>query len=359
MSRLIRDNCGRKAVVLALLAGGVLALVADVGWTAGKPTYSSTRKGRRKVTPNKQTAAKPFTLKSLTSKTLGGRQFWGDVAYFHDWRIQKNTFFGQYRLLDGNDERHCSGTLQACRNELAAICKKRKLPAMNGKAVILAHGIIRSSKSFRGMRDELQKQGYLVIGFDYPSTQISITEAAQHLASVIESLEGIEQIDFVVHSMGGLVVRAYLAKHADKRIKRMVMMGVPNLGAKMADQLKKNPLYKLFYGPAGQQLVSSDDGLIAKLPTPKFEFAIIAGGKGTINGYNPIIPGDDDGTVQVASTRLPGAADFMTVRCLHSFLMFNDEAVASTVRFLDTGRLRAKGEPHPIPRPKKSADAPK
>ena len=33
-------------------------------------------------------------------KTLGGRQLWGDVAVFHDWRIQKNILTGHYRLLD-------------------------------------------------------------------------------------------------------------------------------------------------------------------------------------------------------------------------------------------------------------------
>ena len=339
-------------MTVALLACGLLIVTANSGRSAGKPTYSSTVKSRRNVKPKKQSTAPPLTLKSLTAKTFGGRQFWGDVAYFHDWRIQKNVFFGQYRLLDGDDERHCSGTLEECQAELAVIRKKRNLPPMKGKAVILAHGIIRSSKSFGSMREELEKQGYLVVGFDYPSTQISITDAAEHLASVVESLEGIEQIDFVVHSLGGLVVRAYLAKQTDKRIQRMVMMGVPNRGAKMADHIQTNLLYKLFYGPAGQQLGSGEDGLIAKLPTPKFEFAMIAGSKGTINGYNPLVPGDDDGTVSITSTRLPGAADFLTVRCLHSFLMFNDTAVAATVRFLETGRLREKGEPHPIPRPK-------
>jgi hypothetical protein len=94
--------------------------------------------------------------------------------------------------------------------------------------------------------------------------------------------------------------------------------------------------------------------LIAKLPTPKFEFAIIAGARGAPGGFNPLVPGDDDGTVAVASTRLPGAKDFVTVNCIHSFLMSNKHVVDYTVRFIQEGRLRKEGPRQPIP---KSPDA--
>ncbi|MDQ3332895.1 MAG: hypothetical protein M3552_19970, partial [Planctomycetota bacterium] len=84
-------------------------------------------------------------------------------------------------------------------------------------------------------------------------------------------------------------------------------------------------------------------------PTPEFEFAVIAAGKGNEAGYNPLISGDDDGTVTVASTRLPGATDFLQVNgLLHSFLMFDNRVIDATVRFLDEGRLRKDEEPEPI-----------
>ena len=41
-------------------------------------------------------------------KTLGGMQFWGDVAYFQGYRIQHNVFFKQHRLLDPKNHRHAS-----------------------------------------------------------------------------------------------------------------------------------------------------------------------------------------------------------------------------------------------------------
>jgi pimeloyl-ACP methyl ester carboxylesterase len=288
-------------------------------------------------------------LEKIPMKTLGGRQLWADVLHFHDWRIQQCHLDGHYRLLDGNDVRHASGTLDECRSRLDEIRREQKLPPMNGKAVILVHGIVRSSKSFHRMSSVLRDAGYHVIGFDYPSTRIEIPASAEYLHQVIESLEGIDEINFVVHSMGGLVVRAYLSQHKDPRIGRMVMLGVPNQGARMASLLEKNVLYRTLYGPAGQQLVEDPNGLIATLPTPDFEFAIIAGVRGNEQGYNPLIAGDDDGTISLECTRLPGAADTLYVTAMHSFLMNNPEVIAATQQFLKTGALRESGQKEPIP----------
>ena len=283
-------------------------------------------------------------------KTLGGRQFWADVRFFGGWRIQRNSFTGHYRLLDPKDHRHAFGALETCLDKLAEIKQSRQLPAMSGKAVIAIHGILRSSKTFTMMRPALEKAGYAVVGFDYPSSQIEIGEAANYLRQVIESLDGIEELNFVVHSMGGLVTRAYLKEHGDPRIKRMVMLGVPNRGAELADLLRKNYAFRLLFGRAGQQLVTDETGLIPTLPIPDFEFAIVAGGRGHAAGFNPLIAGDDDLVVSVESARLEGAADSMTIRSLHTFLPANAEAIEATVRFLQTGRLRPEGDRQPIPR---------
>jgi pimeloyl-ACP methyl ester carboxylesterase len=281
-------------------------------------------------------------------KTLGGRQFWGDVKFFRGWRIQQNVFTEHYRLLDPKDNRHAYGSLDTCRDKLEEIKVKQKLPPMSGKAAIEIHGITKSSKTYYAMRPALEKAGYLVVPFDYPSTRIDIPKAADYLDRVIHSLDGIDRIDLVVHSMGGLVVRSWYEDHDDPRIKRLVMLGTPNRGAELADMLKKNAAFRLILGPAGQQLVTGDDGTIAQLPVPPCEFGIIAGGRGA-EGYNPLVAGDNDLIVSVESTRLVGAADFLMVRALHTFMLSNPEAIEATVRFLDTGHFRKNGSRHPIP----------
>ena len=280
--------------------------------------------------------------------TLGGRQFWSDVHFFHDWRIQQHVLTGHYRLLDDDDGRHASGRLDECVNALGDIRRTHQLAPMSGKAVVFVHGILRSAKSFDAMAETLDQAGYLTLGFTYPSTRITIPAAADNLARALASLEGVEEIHFVGHSMGGLVVRAYLAKQPDPRCTSLVMLGVPNQGADLAASMGGNPLFRLLYGPAGQQLATGDDCFAESLPTPKFPFAIISGGRGDGRGYNPLIAGDNDGTLAVECTRLAGAADFLTVSCMHSFLPSDDEAIAATLHFLEHGRLRAHGPPQPI-----------
>ena len=290
---------------------------------------------------------------NLPFRTLGGRQFWGDVAFEAGWRIQQHVVLGHYRLLDPQDVRWMWGSRAACEEEL-----RRRVPRSSNKsthgrtAVFLVHGITRSSKSFARMQRELTAAGYLVVPFDYPSTRVTITQSGDYLRQVVESLRDVDQIDFVTHSLGGLVVRAYLQLTADRpdpRCYRMVMLGVPNQGARLANVLRGQPLFRWVYGPAGQQLVDGVSCPAANLPVPKFEFAIVAGARGDPRGFNPLIPGDDDGVVSVDATRLPGAADFMTVHCLHTLMNSNDEVVAATLRFLATGVLRSDGRRQPIP----------
>lgn len=277
----------------------------------------------------------------VLNQTFGGRQFWGDVLFFHDWHIQRNVFTGHYRLLDGQDRRHASGSLEECQAQLTEIRRKKKLPPMKGRAIVLLHGIFRSSYSLKWFGGQLAEEDCLPVAMDYPSTQVSIPEAAEYLHSVLSSLDGVETIDIITHSMGGLVVRAYLAEHApDPRIRRMVMIATPNQGAEMADLLKRNWMYRGLFGPSGQQL--SKQGLIPTLPAPPFEFAVIAGARGTPTGWNRLIPGDDDGTVTVESTQLAGAADFATFPTLHTFLIGEPEVVDMTRRFLREGRLRSE-----------------
>jgi pimeloyl-ACP methyl ester carboxylesterase len=283
-------------------------------------------------------------------KTLGGWQFWSDVRFFRESRIQRHVYTGHFRLIDPKNHRLAFGSLETCLAKLAKIKQSENLAPMSGKAIIVVHGILRTSGTFAKMCPALRKAGYTVVEFEYPSTRLGIVDAAGDLRQVIESLEGIQEINFVVHSMGGLVVRAYLKEHRDPRIKRMVMLAVPNQGAEMANLLRKSHVVRFLLGPAVRQLVTDRNGLIPTLPIPDFEFAIVAGARGHKSGFNPLIPGDDDILVTVASAQLPGAADSMTVRAFHRFIPGNAEAIDATIRFLQTGSLRQDGTCHPIPR---------
>jgi pimeloyl-ACP methyl ester carboxylesterase len=293
-----------------------------------------------------------------SGKTLGGMQFWGDVVYFRGYRIQHNVVFGKYRLLDEDNRRFGSGTREECETALAKIRRAKNLKPDAGHAVIYLHGIGRTSRSMAPIVKGMPNDGYVHVLFEYPSTRVPIEKCSEYLHSVVESLTDVSEISFVTHSMGGLVVRRYLRDHADPRLRQLVMLGTPNSGSEMADMLRSNFVFKAVLGPAGQELVTDPQGTIKSLPTPTIPFGVIAGGAGNEKGYNPLLPGDDDGTVTVASARLPGAVDFLRVPRLHAFLMSDETAIAAVRHFIEHGRFSAERDPEPIPAGKPNDQSP-
>lgn len=332
---------------------------------------------------------------NLPTPTWGGKQFWTDELLFHDWRIQRNVFTGGYRLLDEGDTRRAWGTFDECRARLEQIKREKSLPPVTGKVVILLHGLARSRGSMRHMAKHLRDEGKLTtLQFGYASTRAEVAEHAKSLSYVLENLPQAEEINFVAHSLGNIVVRRYLGGHldevkptdakasagnaplalppgdgqpavslsnrseggspsgsaslADSRIKRFVMLGPPNNGAMLADLLADNSFFKALAGPSGKELGPKFAELQRHLATPACEFGIIAGGKGDDHGRNPLLHDDNDLLVKVSETKLPGARDFLIVPAVHTFLMDDAKVQEVTLRFLLRGYFVTENERQPI-----------
>jgi pimeloyl-ACP methyl ester carboxylesterase len=281
--------------------------------------------------------------------TMGGKQVWADELFFHDWRIQRNVVLKEHcRLLDGNNLRRAWGTFEHCFEKLSEIRRDQKLPPMEGAALVLLHGLGRSRSSMSALAKYAKKDGqYTTFNVGYPSTRREIADHAKALAKIIQNLHGIERIDLVGHSMGNIVIRRYLgdqtddstSRKPDPRIKRIVMLGPPNHGSVIATALRDNGLFTAVMGKPGQELGREWAWLEADLATPRCEFGIIAGGLANDSGFNPALPGDDDGVVAVASARLDGATDFVLLPVLHSVMPLDRKVQAHTLRFLKTGRF--------------------
>jgi hypothetical protein len=277
---------------------------------------------------------------NLALPTLGGLQFWGDRFWFAGWRIQENVLTGHSRLLDDRGTRRAWGSYEACRTVFETERVRRHLEQPSVHLVILLHGLFRTRGSLDKLGQRLEEEGYAVARLAYPSTRRSIGEHADAVTRVLDSLEGIERVSFVTHSLGGLIARVALARDAAWRDHvepgRLVMLAPPSRGSSLASELRDFLPFQWLAGPAGQQVVVEE---ASSLPEPDVPFGIIAGGKGDGRGWNQLIEGDDDGVVAVSETRLEGAADFLVVRAMHTFLMDDPEVIDRVVRFLATGRF--------------------
>ncbi|HLA84054.1 MAG TPA: lipase [Thermoguttaceae bacterium] len=323
-----------------------MASRAVTAWLLAWSIFTGSSAARGEESPSGEPSTGHNEL--IAMPTMGGKQFWADEYYFRGWRIQCNVVTGHYRLLDPSNQRHTWGTFDECRAKLDEIRRRDNLAPMKGRAVVVLHGLMRSRKSMARLCAYLEeKGGFTVVNVSYPTTRRSIGEHAKSLARLIDSLEGIEEINFVGHSMGNIVVRHYLGDRIDPatgrprdgRFRRMVMLAPPNHGSRLAAALADNGAFVLIDGRAGQELGADWDKIKDRLAVPPFAFGVIAGGRGDDKGFNPLLPGDDDGTISVATTHLPGEADFLLVPVLHSFIMNDPRVMESTLRFIQTGRF--------------------
>jgi pimeloyl-ACP methyl ester carboxylesterase len=316
--------------------------------------------GQLRTSADARAAAPNLTAPSwmnFMNKTAGGKQFWADVCFFHDWRIQRNALTGHHRLLDGANHRHASGTYETCREALTEIRRRDDLAPMQGKAVVILHGLFRTRSAMARLRAAIAEAGdYSVFCMGYPTTRGSVADHARSLDSCVRSLEGISEINFVAHSLGNLVVRHLLKDFADggaalpagQSFGRMVMLAPPNFQPQLATKLLRTQFASFIAGAAAEQLATGWEELESRLTTPPFEFGVLAGGKGDGRGYNPLIPGDDDGVITVESTRLPGARDFRRLSVLHSFFMNDQKVHELTARFLAHGYFESEETRDPI-----------
>jgi triacylglycerol lipase len=207
------------------------------------------------------------------------------------------------------------------------------------EVVILLHGIANIPLSMKYLESSLEKAGYRVHNLGYPSTDIPIEEAAARIREKVMAMSGVQRINFVGHSMGNLLIRMVLADDMPD-LGRVVMIAPPNQGSFMAQRLKDLGVFRWIFGQAGQQLPADNRAFFENLPIPDCEFGIIAGGRGTADGFNPLLEGDDDGTVSVEETKLTGSADFTLVNNTHTLILFDPETVEQTIHFLKNGRFR-------------------
>lgn len=213
-----------------------------------------------------------------------------------------------------------------------------------GDYVILIHGIYNLGFCMKKIARTLEEAGYIVIHFKYKARRQSIDAIAESLLPKFitrHCTDAKKKINFVTHSVGGLILRRYLDQNKLLQLGRVVMIAPPNQGSELTNFFKSymNTIYKFLFGPVGQQLGTGKNDYVHKVlkPSVNYDLGIIAG-QGSLSPLSfLLIHGPSDGMVSVESTKLEGMKDHLIIPASHNLMLFFDFTARKVLKFLRDG----------------------
>lgn len=210
----------------------------------------------------------------------------------------------------------------------------------NKPVVMMLHGWGRNPSAMWYIGKQMEKSGFDVVRLEYHSLTQGPDEIMTDITGQINTFctdHPKRQIHFVGHSMGGLVIRAFLEKNNIPNLGRVVLMGTPNQGVPIVDRYRDTWWMKAL-GPSAATLGTNSDSFPASIGPPDYPIGIIAGH--TDSTFNDrLIPGRDDGLVPVESTLLPGMTDFIVINSGHWTMRYDKEIARQVILFLNSGRF--------------------
>lgn len=214
-------------------------------------------------------------------------------------------------------------------------------PEPGRPTVLLLHGLARSAGSMAPLAAYLDANGFEVHNLDYESTEHPPEELVVMLRAEVQRCcaRGATPLHFVTHSLGGIVVRAYLAGSKPERLGRVVQIAPPNSGSEIVDAIGDNALFEALLGETATRLGTDAGSFPNSIGAPDYELGVIAGSSSINPIGSALLSGPNDGTVTIDSARLDGAADFLVVDANHTFIMQDEAVMAQVAHFLRVGRF--------------------
>jgi pimeloyl-ACP methyl ester carboxylesterase len=204
--------------------------------------------------------------------------------------------------------------------------------------VILVPGLWTPAAIFMLHGRWLQRRGYRVLRFGYPSVRATLSQNAQALRRHIAGTSGAD-IHLVGHSLGGLVILDMLRQEADPRLRRAVLLGTPCVDSHCAQRLTRVAGMPALLGRSiGEWLSRAPGARIA--PWSGMDIGVLAGTRSVgLGRIVPDLPRPNDGVVTLAETQLPGATDFIALPVAHSEMLASRRCAGQIAAFLETGRF--------------------
>ena len=205
------------------------------------------------------------------------------------------------------------------------------------ETVVLLHGLWMKSIIMRPLAHQLRQTGFRTCCFSYPSLKHNPRQNASQLRDYVSDIKT-DQLHFVAHSLGGIVLMHYFNLFEEPRPGRVVLLGSPVRGSDNASKINKLPFSRFSLGRSVEEGFLGDSPL---WPGGR-DLGVVAGtrrlGVGNLLGRSH---GPNDGAVYVDETRIDGLDDHICMSVSHSGMLMSKQVAEQVTVFLKTGRFSA------------------
>lgn len=216
---------------------------------------------------------------------------------------------------------------------------------MTTGTIVFVHGIWMPGSIMTYLKRQLEsRHGFAGRLFGYWAVRVGLDENAALLSEFVADAErdaGGGPVHLVGHSLGGVLALRMLERHPDAPEGRLVCLGSPLCGSRAAIGLRR---WRWGQGMLGRTITAG----VLEEPASKWcgpvaarrEIGIIAGNRSIGGGRLLADFGDDnDGTVSVSETRLPGAKSHLVMPVTHTGLVWSPEVADQVAAFLRHGKF--------------------
>ena len=203
--------------------------------------------------------------------------------------------------------------------------------------VVYVHGLWMPGDESLVLRHRLgQDFGLTLHTLRYSAAYSNMDAITERLDGFVRELQ-VSEVHFVGHSLGGLVIHRFLERFRQQPPGRAVFLGSPCVASRAAQQAARfAPIMHLMGQSVAEELLQENE----RRWTHDRPLGIVAGTQPL--GVGQLLAGfdeDNDGTVAVSETRMPGMSDHITLPVSHLGMLMSARVARETGLFLTQGRF--------------------
>lgn len=198
--------------------------------------------------------------------------------------------------------------------------------------VVLVHGLWRTPICMLSLGRRLKREGFGARQFGYVSVIESYERIVSRLATQLGRIAGEGPYAVIGYSLGGVLLRAALARVEGPQPIHFIMLGTPNRPPLLARRLAGFAAFHVALGESGSRL--AQERFYAMLPAPRAPYTLIAGTWGPVGRLSPFGHEPNDGIIGLGETRIRDDDEPVTMPVSHAFLPGNRAVQSKVIEIL-------------------------